>query len=80
MENGFNYGDIFEAVFAECPPDQEALIEFGTGRSRTWGELRRRSENLANGLIELGLKPGDKVAIYMENRLEYVEAVLAIVE
>lgn len=76
----FNYGDIFDAVLALPPQDQPALIEVGDERTRTWGELQSRTNRLARALLERGISPGDKLAIYMENRLEYVEAVVALLK
>ena len=43
----------------------------------TWGELSRRSNNLARALIERGAAPGDKIALYMRNRPEYLETLNA---
>jgi acetyl-CoA synthetase len=41
------------------------LGEDGTRRERTWGELSRETTQLAEALVELGVEPGDRVAIYM---------------
>ncbi len=57
-------------------PDHVALME-GT-RTRTYAELDRQGTIIANGLIELGLKPGERVAILQQNCIEYVEAVVGI--
>ncbi|HKP87994.1 MAG TPA: long-chain fatty acid--CoA ligase [Blastocatellia bacterium] len=40
----------------------------GEWRSLTFGEVARRVRELALGLARLGLEPGDKVAIWSENR------------
>lgn len=47
----------------------------GTGR-RTYAELEDRANRFANHLLGLGIEPGDRVALYLENRVEYVEAML----
>ncbi len=44
----------------------------------TWGDVWERSNRLANGLISLGLKPLDRVLIFLPNSLEYPEAILGI--
>jgi acyl-CoA synthetase (AMP-forming)/AMP-acid ligase II len=44
----------------------------------TYGQLRDFSFPLANSLIKLGIKKGDKVAIYLPNWPEYVYSYLAI--
>ena len=69
---GWNFGDILEATDAVVPPDR---IAFAHGaRTQTWGELTRRSNNLARAFVDHGLQPGEKCAIYMRNRPEYLEA------
>ena len=45
-----------------------------------FGEIERRSNRLANRLLEDGLKPGDRVAAYLKNSLEMIEAYLATVK
>jgi fatty-acyl-CoA synthase len=44
----------------------------------TFAELGRRSRSYANALLELGVRPGDRVAILMYNSLEYWLAYFAI--
>jgi len=44
----------------------------------TFDELKAQSLKLANALSELGVKKGDKVAIYLPNCLEYAYSYLAI--
>ncbi len=51
---------------------------FDEHRSRTWRELDERTTRLANSLVEeLGVRPGDRVAILAENRLEVAEVLAA---
>src|SRR3954463_7532282 len=47
------------------------------GRSITWRELHERVMALAGAFAERGVAPGDRVAILMTNRPEFVEATLA---
>jgi acyl-CoA synthetase (AMP-forming)/AMP-acid ligase II len=47
-------------------------------KSITFGQLRNISFRLADSLRNLGIKKGDKVAIYLPNRPEYVYSYLAI--
>ena len=44
----------------------------GKWRGMTWGEIRTRVEELAAGLIELGVEPGDRVAISGDNTADWV--------
>ena len=40
----------------------------------TWEDYRRRADNIAAGLIALGVKAGDRVALLSENRWEWLVA------
>jgi acyl-CoA synthetase (AMP-forming)/AMP-acid ligase II len=58
-------------------PDLDAI--WYEGKTRTYGELDRSSSALAGGLVrELGLKPGDRIAILDKNCPEYLDLVFAL--
>jgi acyl-CoA synthetase (AMP-forming)/AMP-acid ligase II len=70
----WNYGDVWEAV-ADTLPDAPALTH---GKdTRTWAELDRRADNVARWLLRAGVEPQDKVALYLYNCSEYLEATFA---
>jgi acyl-CoA synthetase (AMP-forming)/AMP-acid ligase II len=71
----WNYGDILDAVGDVVPGDRPALIH--GDRTITWSDLITRSNNLARNLLSNGAKPGDKIALYMRNRPEYLESMTA---
>ncbi len=48
------------------------------GDTRTYAELRVRSLRLANGLLDLGVAPGDRVAVLLGNRHEWPETLFAV--
>ena len=49
-------------------PDQAAIIERVAGRREiTFEEFDRRTTRLANAFGDLGLEPGDRVAMYLRN-------------
>ena len=48
------------------------------GRTTTYAELHRRIRELAAGLSERGVAQGDRVAMLMANRAEFVESLLAV--
>ncbi|MFX1450101.1 MAG: AMP-binding protein [Promethearchaeota archaeon] len=58
------------------PRDRIALV-YGD-KSYTWKELNCRINKLANGLRDLGIKKGDKVAMIFYNTPEFVETNFAI--
>src|SRR5205814_9632093 len=47
------------------------------GRTRTFGELNRSTTELAAGLVEAGIKPGDHVCILDKNSDDYYELLVA---
>lgn len=67
--------------WAQRAPDQVAMREkdFGIWREITWRETWGLIEDLAHGLIALGVEPGDRVAIHSEDRPEWVLLDLATV-
>jgi len=70
----WNLADVYESI-ADAVPDRPALISGGT--SRSWREWDERAARLAAGFVDLGLEPGAKVALYLYNCPEYVEASFA---
>ncbi|MDW3215433.1 MAG: AMP-binding protein [Ilumatobacteraceae bacterium] len=67
--------------WARRAPDQVAMREkdFGIWREITWGALWETIEEVAHGLLALGIEPGDRVAIHSEDRPEWVILDLATV-
>jgi acyl-CoA synthetase (AMP-forming)/AMP-acid ligase II len=63
------------ARHAHAIPDQVA-IRF-EDRSYTWSELNDRVRRVAAGLVAHGVEKGDRIAILMTNRPEFVEVALA---
>jgi fatty-acyl-CoA synthase len=57
-------------------PERVAAVH-GTA-SRSYGGLDRRIDQLRAGLAARGIGRGDRVALYMTNRLEYLEALPAL--
>ena len=47
------------------------------GVQRSYAEFDERTTRLAGGLQDLGVRPGDKVACYMPNSIELIEAYFA---
>jgi long-chain acyl-CoA synthetase len=56
-------------------PDGEALI--CGDRRMTWRETRRASARIAGGFEALGVEPGDRIAVMVGNRVEFVLAMFA---
>ncbi|QAU34135.1 class I adenylate-forming enzyme family protein [Janthinobacterium sp. 17J80-10] len=68
------YAMFEEAVRSH--PAREALV-CGVARL-TWRDLQGRVERISAGLAQAGICQGDRVAILLNNQIEFVEATLAI--
>jgi acyl-CoA synthetase (AMP-forming)/AMP-acid ligase II len=53
------------------PAHQMALVDFISGRTLTYGELREQVRRTAAGLAALGVRKGDVVALYSPNSPEF---------
>ena len=69
-----NLGQILK-VNARKFPNTIALKD--KERSFTYPEVNKRVNRLSHSLLSLGLKKGDKVAVFLENCIEIVEVYLA---
>lgn len=68
----------FAAILFDNPAADDDAAALVDGGSRiTFAVLRRRTRRLAAGLRRLGVEPGDRVAILLGNRAEYLEIYLA---
>jgi long-chain acyl-CoA synthetase len=62
----------------EHKPDDVAIRTKGDAFTITWAQLRDRVDALAGGLVRLGLKKGDTVALLFGNRPEFHLCDLAV--
>jgi long-chain acyl-CoA synthetase len=88
MQRVARFGDRIVPAFCERPrsiwamladavarnPDGEALI--CGDRRMTWREVAQQSARIAAGMQKLGLQTGDRVALLLGNRIEFVLAML----
>ena len=65
------------ATHAKTNPDRPAYIMASTGETVTYRELDERSNQGAQLFRSLGLKPGDVIAILLENHPRYFEVAWA---
>ena len=63
---------------AERFPDKTALV--CDGRRLTYAQIEEQANRLANGLLALGVRRGDRVAIWLPNSVETVVAIFAILK
>ena len=74
MSSEWTFADVWETV-ADAVPD--ALAQVHGPRSSVWAEFDRRADGIASALIGAGLNRQDKVALYLLNVPEYLEAAFA---
>jgi len=84
------YGERVVPCFADRPRNVDAMFRTAVAgfadrvavideeRRVTYADLDRQVEAMAAGLLALGFRPGERIALLMGNELEFVVAVLAI--
>ena len=72
---GLTYGDILDKA-ADVYPDKEALVDRETRLS--YAQVREKSNKLAIGFAELGIKPLDRVLVQLPNWAEFIFTVFAL--
>jgi long-chain acyl-CoA synthetase len=65
------------AMGADRYGDKRAL-EY-RGEEYSYADLDRRADQVANALVQLGVEPGDRVAMYIANSLQFPETFFGIV-
>jgi len=63
---------------AERLPEKVALI--CDDRRLTYAQIEQRANRVANGLLDLGVQQGDRVAVWLPNSVETVIAIFAILK
>jgi len=58
---------------ARLTPGKLALLDYSTGLETTFAEWNERANRTANYLRNLGVRKGDRVAVYASNRSEYLD-------
>ncbi|MCW2762430.1 MAG: Long-chain-fatty-acid--CoA ligase FadD13 [Marmoricola sp.] len=75
---GYNVSDIARQSCQNAPAAAARVALRFEGSEMTYGELGRRVDLLAAGLVRAGVRKGDRVAILLHNRLEFVEIFFAV--
>ena len=72
---------------ATCSLVDNAAERFGSkealyfeGKRWTFAQLKEDVDHCARGLIQLGVKPGENVALWMPNRPEWIHMLFAVVK
>ena len=64
-------GDVLDET-AEKYPDNDAIVYVDRGLRYSYREFKEKCDQLAKGLMKLGVKKGDHVAIWAYNVPEWV--------
>lgn len=68
---------MYPGKWAQEQPDKPAVVHSESGESLSFAELDARSCQLAQLMWARGLRPGDHVAVLMENDLRFFEVISA---
>ncbi len=68
---GETIGNFFDGAAARWP-DREALVVRHQDVRWSWGELKARVDDMAAGLLSLGLEAGERIGIWSQNNSEWV--------
>ncbi|CAH0991922.1 Long-chain-fatty-acid--CoA ligase FadD13 [Sinobacterium norvegicum] len=63
---------------AQISATVEAFVEVERNQRVTFSELNARSNQIANVLLQRGVKPGDRVATLLKNGVEFIENYFAV--
>lgn len=74
MSSQWTFADVWETV-ADMVPDR--LAQMHGARCDAWSTFDRRADGIASALLGAGLRHQDKVALYLYNVPEYLEAAFA---
>ncbi|MDL2268281.1 AMP-binding protein, partial [Desulfovibrio sp. OttesenSCG-928-G15] len=69
-------GALLDETIARYP-DNEAVVHFERGLRQTWKEFGHSVDELAKGLMALGLAPGDRVAVWATNVPHWITLMFA---
>jgi len=67
----------YPGVHGRERPDHPAVIMAGSGDVLTYAELDARSNQVAHLLRDHGLQRGDRIAVFMENQIRFMEIIWA---
>jgi len=70
-----SFGEFFDG---KAERNRDRVYLYFEDQAVSYLELRDRTNRIANGLLDMGVTPGEKVAIMMYNRPEYVYSQFAL--
>lgn len=74
------YHSIQERFYEQVHARPEAVAISTEDRAYTYHEMNQRSNQIAHGLMDLGVKKGDRVAIFLHRSVESMIAMLGVLK
>jgi D-alanine--poly(phosphoribitol) ligase subunit 1 len=74
------FGDLGRAIATQVARRPRAVALEHCGTSMTYGELDWRADRLAGLLVELGVRPGDRVGVFLTRSVSMVVGILAVLK
>ena len=69
--------NVLSSIKMNCAKNPRLPALICEGRTVTWAQMWERTLRLGNGLLDLGIKPGERLAIYLKNSIEFSETFVA---
>jgi fatty-acyl-CoA synthase len=70
-------GDLLDQAAARFGSREVVYYE---GQRWSFADLKRETDRVAKGLLALGIQPGEKVSLWMPNRVEWIYALFAVMK
>tara|TARA_B100000959_G_scaffold162391_1_gene170091 strand:- start:138 stop:1682 length:1545 start_codon:yes stop_codon:yes gene_type:complete len=69
---------LFLSKRAHLNPNLEAVVDPATSRRFTYREIDQRANNVANSVLDLGVRKGDRVGLLLLNGVEFYESFMGL--
>ncbi|MGD0278120.1 MAG: class I adenylate-forming enzyme family protein [Smithella sp.] len=69
--------NVISSIRMNCAKNPHLPALICEGRTVTWAQMWERSAKLGNGLLDLGIARGERLAIYLKNSIEFSETFVA---
>jgi len=71
--------NLFSALQKRFPSETSTFIRTASGRVFSYGDMEKRTAQFANALVNLGVRPGDRVAVQVNKSTEALMLYLGVV-
>ncbi len=71
--------NLFSVLQKRFPSESSTFIRTASGRVFSYGDMEKRTAQFANALVDLGVRPGDRVAVQVNKSTEALMLYLGVV-